>query len=95
MYTECLIYCLIDVSQNIVKKKYTYTYVYQFKVAQFFLPFTNIMLLDEDWKREHQRELRDGAEFHKRDIKYSRLIYICPMYTLTFYYECKQYDLYT
>jgi len=32
MYTECL----IDVLQNIVKKKYTYTYVCQFKVAQFF-----------------------------------------------------------
>lgn len=28
-----------------------------------------------------EAELRDGAEFHKRDIKYSRLIYICPMYT--------------
>jgi len=43
---------------------------------------------------KHQRELRNDAEFHKRDIKYSRLIYICPMYTLTFY-ECERYNLYT
>lgn len=34
-------------------------------------------------------ELRYGVDilrFHKRNIKYSRLIYICSMYTLTFYY---------
>jgi len=29
---------------------------------------------------KHQRELRNGAEFHKRYINYSRLIYICRIY---------------